>query len=220
MKQPARTSILRGVKSRLSVLTPLVAHRRPGSPGLAAVVVVLLASAWSATASGRDPDLVARAQRFLDQEDARSALAVLRDAEKTFGQDRARLVPVLRLEGYALVLLRRDAEAEAAFRRVLELDSSDRYARLELAKRLHARGAFAEARRQYERAFAADPDGAEARDHLRRLSEDERTHAAVAAKIAGGERVIVRLGVLTAVVLVGFGILLRFLLFRRAGGRE
>lgn len=162
------------------------------------------------------PDPVARAQRFLAEADARSALGALEEADAVLKSDRSRLVPALRLKGYVLVQLRRDAEAEAVFRHVLALDPEDGYARFELAKRLHARNAFAEARRHYEALAGLDPYRADVQEHLARLAAAERDHAEVAAQIHSGEQVIAWLGFLTVLLLVGFGLLLRFLLLRAA----
>ena len=116
-----------------------------------------------------------------------------------------------------LVLLRRDTEAEETFRKLLRVVPEDEYGHLELAKRLHARAAYAEARRHYQfvLAHAADQTGSNCQDAssmLGNLAREEKNHAEVAARIRNGERNLLRAAGLTMLVLVVFGFLLRFLL--------
>jgi tetratricopeptide (TPR) repeat protein len=162
-----------------------------------------------------DAEVLARASAFLEKADARSALALLEKASRTAGDDARTRADVLRLKGYTLVLLRRDAEAEATFRELLRLVPDDEYGTLELAKRLHAQCAFAEARRLYTRVLDRDPDHAGARQGLKSLERDERDHEAVAERVRSGDRALLRLAGLTLIVLVAYGLVLRYLLFKR-----
>jgi len=95
------------------------------------------------------------------------------------------------------------------------MDFPAEYGTLELAKRLHAQSAFAEARRLYRRVLDRNPDHVGAREGLKSLERDERDHEAVAERVRSGERALLGLAGLTLIVLVGFGFLLRYLLFKR-----
>jgi tetratricopeptide (TPR) repeat protein len=181
----------------------------------AALLIPLLLSASAPAQAGAATDVLARAKALLDNADARSALALLEKASRTANDDDRSRADILRLKGYTLVLLRRNAEAEATFRELLELKKGDEYGTLELAKRLHDRGAFSEARRLYRSVLERNPDNEAARDGLKRLERAEREERAVAERVRSGERALYWLAGLTVVVLVGFGLLLRYLLFKR-----
>lgn len=176
---------------------------------------VMLSAASAPAQAGAEVDVLARAKALLDNEDATSALALLEKASRTKGGDVRSRADILRLKGYTLVLLRRDAEAEATFRELLDLVKGDEYGTLELAKRLHDRGAFSEARRRYRQVLERNPAQEAARDGLKRLERAEREHRAVTERVRSGKRALLWLAGITLVVLVGFGLLLRYLLFKR-----
>ncbi len=149
-----------------------------------------------------------RANKLLERGDARGALAVIEKAAETCKDPR-----ILRLQGYALVLLRRDTEAEAIFRDLVRDNPSDGYATLELAKRLHAREAYSEAEKYYGDFLALRPDHAEARDVLERLARARRDFEAKVDKVREGEKALVLLSVLAGGMIIAFG-LLGYLLLR------
>jgi len=163
-----------------------------------------------------DAEVLSRAKALLERADAPSALKILEKASRTVKKGDARSrADILKLKGYTLVLLRREAEAEATFRKLLLLFPGDEYGTLELAKRLHARNAFAESRRLYRRVLDRNPDHAGAREGLKRLERAEREYRDVAERVCSGERALLWLAGLTVIVLAGFGFLLAYLLFKR-----
>lgn len=183
---------------------------------VAALLIPLLFDASVPAQADTDADVLSRAKALLDTGDAPSALALLEKASRTPGGDIRSRKDLLSLKGYTLVLLRRNAEAEATFRELLRLVPGDEYGTLELAKRLHDRGAFSEARRLYRRVLERNPEHETARDGLKRLERAEREHRAMTERHRSGKRALLWLTGLTAIVLLGFGLLLRYLLFKRA----
>lgn len=172
-----------------------------------AVLFVVAASCGLESQVPPLPEALDQANALLGRGDARGALAVLEKAAGT-GRDPR----ILRLQGYALVLLRRDTEAEAIFRDLVRQDPGDEYATLELARRLHVRGAFSGAESNYLILLASNPDHVEARDGLKRLARKKREDEALALKVRAGEKALVLLSVLAFGVLIAFGLLLRYLI--------
>ena len=184
------------------------------------LVLVTTSVIWCAAASphGLEPQgspripALVQANALLANCDARGALSILQKTASPYRND----ARILRLEGYVLVLLHRHAEAEAVFREVLRQVPGDEYGTLELAKRLHARYAFPEARKRYQAVLDRNPDNTGARDGLKRLGQARRDFDAMAEKISRGTTNAIRAwGVFAAVILVN---LVGFLLgFHRTG---
>ncbi len=185
------------------------------SPLRLVMATLVLTSSTVMTQPTSPIEALDQANSHLANGDAHKALAVLEEATMTYRNDPSKSPDILRLKGYTLVLLRRDTEAEAVFSHLIRLVPDDVYGTMELAKRLHARGAFEAARQQYRRVQAIQPGHAEAGAGLQRLEKSQENHKALADRILTGERGLLLLSGLAAAILIGCGFLIRRLLIKR-----